>query len=909
MRGKGKSLRNSPHSTASGTIVRKQGEQVPQRAGQDLRATVPSSLDAIAILNSDGTIRYESPSIERILGYKPEELVGKTILEFIHPDDIPNAANTFEVSATNPGQPISMEVRFQHKDGSWRLFEGVGNNLLDDPQVNGIVINYRDITGHRQDQETSQSQEEYFRALIENSLDAISVLNVDGTVRYQSPSFERILGFNPEEVIGKSTLDLAHPEDKSKATGAFSQLLHHPRSTIQVELRAQHKDGSWRTLEIRGNNLLDDSTVKGIVINYRDITEQKQMEMELRESEEKLKRYLEGSPDVICVTDLKGTILYINEAGERLTGYPKKEIVGQNFLKVGLLSPRHVSKPAQWIEAGGAEKEFRPEEYEVIRKDGSRVSVEVSTLSICPGEDVNKTEIIGIVRDISERKQMQESLLIKGKAIENSLNAIAMSDMEGKITYVNKSCLSLWGNDNSEEIIGKPYLVLLNADEVQISTEIVQAIFEKGFWEGELSAVNRDGKQIYVQIATGLIKDDEGNPIQTISSFIDITERKMAEEALRESEANYSALIANVPDAVFKYVEGQIVWGNDVMEKILGYTKDEMINRNVNLFLPDDLSVPDITRTVYPVLKEQGNFHGTTTAKRKNGEIAHIEYSASQVPDKDPVEIVGVARDVTERIQAEQEREQLTAELAEKNREQEQIIYVTSHDLRSPLVNVQGFSKELGYSLNELASVLQTENVSQDVREKLQSILETDIGDALEYIKTSISKMDLLLSGLLRLSRLGRAALTFEHLNMNTLLSDIQKAFEYRIKESGVSVVIGDLPPCIGDAVQINQVFSNLLDNALKYLDQERPGTIKITGEIEGNMSAYCVEDNGIGIAGEHQSKIFEIFHRLNPCNTGGDGLGLSIIRKILSRHSGKIWVESEPGIGSKFFISLPGIE
>ncbi|MEE8373030.1 MAG: ATP-binding protein, partial [Dehalococcoidia bacterium] len=218
----------------------------------------------------------------------------------------------------------------------------------------------------------------------------------------------------------------------------------------------------------------------------------------------------------------------------------------------------------------------------------------------------------------------------------------------------------------------------------------------------------------------------------------------------------------------------------------------------------------------------------------------------------------------------------------------------------------QGFSKELGYSLDEMASILESEGVPPEVRAKLNSILESDIADALSYIRTSISKMDSLLSGLLRLSRLGRAALNFEQLNMNELVSDIEMAFEYRIKEAGVKLEIGVLPPCQGDAVQVNQIFSNLLDNALKYLDPERPGIISVTGEEKDGEAVYCVEDNGMGIAGEHQKKVFEIFHRLNPAGTTGEGLGLNIIKKILTRHNGRIWVESEAGAGSRFYVLLP---
>lgn len=261
------------------------------------------------------------------------------------------------------------------------------------------------------------------------------------------------------------------------------------------------------------------------------------------------------------------------------------------------------------------------------------------------------------------------------------------------------------------------------------------------------------------------------------------------------------------------------------------------------------------------------------------------------------------------RDEAEAEQRRLLVELEQKNKELEQVVYVTSHDLRSPLVNIQGFGQELNYSLKELQVALDAiDEDSVRAKEKIAAILNEDIKESLKYIHSSTTKMDALLSGLLKLSRVGRITTTFERLNMNILISEVANALEYLLKDADAVLEIGDLPDCYGLTTEINQVFSNLLSNAIRYCDPQRPPHIKIRGKRSKNQKrvTYYVEDNGIGIPKEYHDKIFQIFHRLKPGEIDGEGLGLAIVHKIVNRHNGKIKIKSKPGIGSTFIISLP---
>ena len=245
-------------------------------------------------------------------------------------------------------------------------------------------------------------------------------------------------------------------------------------------------------------------------------------------------------------------------------------------------------------------------------------------------------------------------------------------------------------------------------------------------------------------------------------------------------------------------------------------------------------------------------------------------------------------------------------ELTSRNEELKQLLYVTSHDLRSPLVNIDGYSKELEYSLKELMASIDSIHIPTDIKEKITATVTNDIPESLHYIQKSVVKMGTLIKGILTLSRMGRSKLTLNVINMNEMITDIVHNHRFRLDELKIKTKVSSLPDCKGDSIQINQLFSNLLDNAIKYSDSGRSSMIKISGYRDNNQSVYCIEDNGVGIATEHQDKIFGIFHQLDPLSVKGEGMGLTIAHRIIEKHGGKIWVKSQLGKGSKFCVSLP---
>lgn len=375
--------------------------------------------------------------------------------------------------------------------------------------------------------------------------------------------------------------------------------------------------------------------------------------------------------------------------------------------------------------------------------------------------------------------------------------------------------------------------------------------------------------------------------------------------------------------------DGCVASWNAGAERITGYASEDIIGRHCsNFFLEDDQREGRPEREL-KIARMTGRIETEGWRVRRDGTRFWANVIISAVRD-DSGELQGyfkITRDISERkasadqileLNSSLERQvvQLATanrELEQKNQENEMFVYSVSHDLRSPLVNLQGFSKELEYACQDIRQILVENEIPADVQTRGLTLIDEEIGESIHFIQSAVLRLSNIIDALLRLSRAGRVEFHPQKLDVREIVCRVVESLAGTAAEKGARVTVHELPPAFADAAAVEQVFANLLSNALKYLDPDRPGVIDVgyTSEavIGGERTgAYFVRDNGLGIAEEYQAKVFQPFQRLHGAVATGEGMGLAIIRRVVERLGGQVWLESEKGEGTTFYVALSAL-
>jgi PAS domain S-box-containing protein len=427
----------------------------------------------------------------------------------------------------------------------------------------------------------------------------------------------------------------------------------------------------------------------------------------------------------------------------------------------------------------------------------------------------------------------------------------------------------------------------------------------------------KGNREIWVETTTRVMHDPETDDVyEIICVSRDITERKLAEEAIQEREQKYTALFNSSLDAIFiADDEGRYRDVNPAASTLFGLPHQEMIGKHLI-----DLVGPGWSshiREVWHGLLDSGEMVTEVRYLHPDGQYRDFEVRsrANFLPGRH----LSLVRDITERKQAEQalreahshlERrvEERTAELRVANEEVRRFAYIVSHDLRAPLINIQGFVAELRSSLNiiERATEDLLPNLDADQSEAVWLALKEDIPEAFDFIHSAVERMDHFINAILRLSRLGRRELHPEPVDLEDLIETVLKSLAHQIVERKATVMLSALPTITADRTAMEQIVGNILTNAVLYLDPQRPGEIDICIIPDERETLFKIHDNGRGIAEEDKPKVFEPFRRAGRQTVPGEGMGLAYVQTLIRRHGGRIWFESTEGVGTTFWFTIP---
>lgn len=398
----------------------------------------------------------------------------------------------------------------------------------------------------------------------------------------------------------------------------------------------------------------------------------------------------------------------------------------------------------------------------------------------------------------------------------------------------------------------------------------------------------------------------DGRLVRTYGILRDITAQKETEDALVETEGTYRTLFDSIADPImiFEKQTNRILDCNRVMLARFGYSLDELRTKT-----PLDLVAPGETKAA---AEKNIDDEDDTSAHEyimvtKDGREIPVETLTADVRYHARDAWITIVRDITERREAAERAKRYTAEIEAANEEIKQFAYIVSHDLRAPLVNLRGFSAELRRALDGVLPLARRALAALPAADQraAHDAIEEDIPEALGFIDSSVTRMDSFINAVLKLSRIGRRELVYRPLDPRQLVEEILRTLAHQQAAHDATVTVADLPQVTADRTALEQIFGNLLANALLYLVPGRPGRIEVGGARGKTETTFWVRDNGRGIAAEDTDKVFAPFRRAGKQDVPGEGMGLSYVHTMVRQHGGRIWFESTPDVGTTFFFTL----
>ncbi len=640
-------------------------EEVRLAAERRFRALIENSADAFARIDRDGTILYGSPSYERFLGYPMEDRVGRSTMENVHPDDLPAIRSLLAGLIARPGRMELPPTRVRHADGSWRWIEGVAQNLLSDPDVKAIVVTFRDATERRKAEEALKRSEERFRLLARNIPVLINAYDKDGVFAFWNSECERVTGYTSAEIVGNPDAPRLLYPDADYLAHHMAEWKKSGKKFQNREMELTCKNGEKRC--IAWTNLSSDRKLPGWeswAIGV-DLTERKRAEHALRRSEERFRALIENSSDAIILLGRDGVIHYVSPAYERIMGYRSGERLGNSALE--MIHPENLSvvrSLLSGIVARPGRVDLPP--TRVRHADGSWRWIEGV------GQDLlSDTSIEAIVvnfRDVTERKEAEEALKQSEERFRlmfrHSAAGFVIVGLDFRFQRANPSFCRMLGYSEAE-LQEKTFQDVTLPEDRPVGADLTRETLDgkHEMFHLEKRYVRKDGAVIWGLVSSALVRDRQGRPLHFVTQILDITERRAAEDALKQSEARFRDLAELLPQTVFEVdVNGVITYINRSGFDVSGYSPDDL-GRGFSIFdavVPEDRDrLRDITSRILHGEKIVGTEFQIV---RKDGTtIPVLAYSTPILEEGRPRGLRGLLVDISGQKKLEKELDEARA--------------------------------------------------------------------------------------------------------------------------------------------------------------------------------------------------------------------------------------------------------
>jgi PAS domain S-box-containing protein len=709
------------------------------------------------------------------------------------------------------------------------------------------------------------------------------VYGVDGTLEYASPSVERMLGYTRHEltVIGP---DAIHPDDLEKVSQTFRALLDEV-GTAHAEYRVARRDGTWRLVEATARSLLDAAgRIEGIVVNVTDVTERRQAE----EMNRRLAAVVASSDDAIVGTTLAGDVVVWNAGAERLYGWRAEEIIGRSVSTI--IPPDTIDDLQKLFSPVAGGQAVRHQETVRVRKDGSRISVSLS-LSPVLDENGQLVGIAGIGRDVTEEKRARAEIAEWKNRYEAAVNASGNMLFDWHVATDHTTyggAIERVVGYRREELEGsiERWKAIIHPDDVEaFGVEVGRQLAARTphALSLEFRVRRRDGNYIILRGDGYPLLDASGAIERVIGFASDVSEQRQVEQALE----HFFSLTSDI--FVVVGFDGYAKRINPAGVELSGYTLEEMLSQPaVNFLHPDD---QDRMLAALATLKDGRLIPFRARYRQQNGEYVWLEWVITPEPSQGLAYCVG--RDVTARMQAEQDREAAREAAEAASRAKSEFLANTSHEIRTPLTAILGYTDML---------------------------LDRDITGAermahVDAIRRNGEHLLAVMNDILDLSKIEAGKMTLEQVACSpiVLVSEVAEFMRPRAVAKGLAFDVewrGPLPERITtDPTRLRQILLNLVSNAVKFTEQ---GSVRMAVSYEdgdrNSLLRIDVSDTGIGMTPDQQTGLFQPFAQADVTTTrrfGGSGLGLLITRRLADLLGGEVSVGSELGRGSTFSVTV----